>query len=129
MNIDLNTIEKKVNNLLNINRGNNQELDDIENVIIFDSYTEEITEILLKKEHDRKINIHNLDNYLELVDKNEKHFLELNNWLYDRHHRLYQKEVLKEIALEQLFRKYELNDIEQLIKKHESNKPIRRGSY
>lgn len=127
MNIDLNTVEKKVNNLLNINRGHNQELDDVENVIIFDSYTEEITEILLKKEHDRKINIHNLDNYLELVDKNEKHFLELNNWLYDRHHLLYQKEVLKEIALEQLFQKYTLNDIDELIQKHESNKKIRRS--
>ena len=126
MNIDISNLQRKINDFVN---GHNQELDDVENVIIFDSYTEEITEMLLKKEHDRKINIHNLDNYLELVDKNEKHFLELNNWLYDHHHQLYQKEVLKEIALEQLFRKYTLNDIEELIKKHESNKPIRRGSY
>ena len=92
----------------------------LDKIVIVDGYNRELTEQLLREEHNRRINIHNLDEYINIVERNDKRFHELNIWLHNQHHRDYQKEVLKEIALEQMFKKKTLREIDELIKKHEN---------
>ena len=95
-----------------------------EKIVVIDGYNTWITEKLIEREHKRMVNIHNLDEYLSLRERNIKRFNELNNWLKTKHYKDFQLEVVKEIALEQLFKKYTLNDIDELIIKHEN--PTRR---
>lgn len=98
----------------------------LDKIVIVDGYHRELAEQLLREEHDRKVNIYNLDNYLTLKDRNEMNFKRAENVLYERHGKHYQKEVFKEVALDLFLRKYTINEIDELIKKHESKKQIRR---
>lgn len=96
--------------------------DSLEKIIVFDETQQKMNNILLQHEHNRMINIHNLDAYFDLVDRNNKRFHELNIWLHHKHYKDYQKEVVKEIALQELFKKRTLKEIDELIQDHETNK-------
>ena len=100
----------------------NRDESEEEKIIVIDAYNEWITEKLIEREHERMMNIHNLDEYLSLRERNTNRFEELNKWLKSKHFHDFQVEVVKEIALEQLFKRYTLNDIEGLIKNHENPK-------
>ena len=71
--------------------------------------------------------IHNLRGYYKLANKNRKRFKELNKRLRRRYGVCFHEETLKEIALDQLFTKYQLQDIEQLIIKCEQIPTIDQG--
>ena len=63
--------------------------------------------------------IHNLTGYYKLADKNGKRWDELNKILHRRYGVYFHEEVLKEIAVDRLFKEYTINDIDQLITDYE----------
>lgn len=93
--------------------------DSLDKIVVFSDYDKKMNEMLIKNEHDRMVNIHNLDAYLDLVEFNDKRFREVNNYLHNTYGHSFQKEVLKEIALSIIIKEYTLADIGELIYKHE----------
>lgn len=98
----------------------NEENDSLEKIIVFNDTDRQMNKILMQHEHDRMKNIHNLDAYFDLVERNDKRFHEVNNYLHNTYGRDYQKEVLKEIALALIIKKCTLHEIGELYKKHEN---------
>lgn len=98
----------------------NEEEDSLDKIVVFDETDKKMNKILMQHEHDRMVNIHNLDAYFDLVERNDKRFLEVNNYLHNRYGRNYQKEVLKEIALALIIKKCTLSEIGELYQKHEN---------
>lgn len=71
--------------------------------------------------------IHNLTGYYKLSEKNTKRWDELNKILHRRYGVYFHEEVLKEIAVDRLFKGYTINDIDQLITDYEQIPKIDNG--
>ena len=105
--------------IINLIKQERKEQDD-DKVVVIDAYNMKITEDLIRQEHNRRVNIHNLDEYINLCNRNDKRMIQLNEVLSSRHHgKEYQTEVLKEIALEQILKKLTINDVEKLMDKYQ----------
>lgn len=87
-------------------------------VIVIDTYQMEITESLIKQEHERKINIHNLDKYFKLCDQNQTRWEGINHSLHKKHYKDFQKEVFKEILLQEAYKKLTTEEISDLFEKY-----------
>ena len=105
---------------------NNEDEDSLDKIIVFSDYDKKMNQRLIQNEHDRMTNIHNLDAYFDLVEKNDKYFNQVNEYLYNKYGRYYQKEVLKEISLARIMSKYTLEEIGELYQQHENNTQKRR---
>lgn len=91
---------------------------DDDKIIVVNGWSDKIMNELLAQEHDRKINIHNLAKYLDLVDENKILFYDLDEKLHEKYHKHFQIEMLKEIALQLLFRKCNIEDVEEILKRY-----------
>ena len=87
-------------------------------VIVIDTYQMEVTESLINQEHNRKINIHNWDEYLKLQDKNQPRWDTINDTLHKKHYKDFQKEVFKEILLAEAYKKLTTEEINELFEKY-----------
>ena len=90
-------------------------VEDDDKIIVINGWSDEIVDELIAQEHDRKINIHNLAKYLEIVEENKNIFYELDNKLYEKYNKHFQLEMLKEIALQLLFRKCSIEEVEEIL--------------
>lgn len=61
------------------------------------------------------MDIPDLEGYFDLSEKNSRRYKELGKIEYKRHAITLNEELLKEIALDVLFKKYTINEIENLI--------------
>jgi hypothetical protein len=93
--------------------------DDFDKTIVYSRYEQELNDKLIEMEHERMKDIHNLDAYLDLKERNDKLFREVNNYLHNTYGWDYQKEVLKEISFNRFMRKYTLHEIGEMVQKHE----------
>lgn len=91
-------------------------------------YPRKLTEHLLQREQNRQVNIHNKEAYLEIEKINHRQYQSLNDALEKKYHTPFQKEVIKEIAVRELFKKSTVTDIEQLLMEY-NQLPLRREVY
>lgn len=61
------------------------------------------------------MDIPNLEGYFNLSEKNSRRYKELGKIEYKRHAITLNEELLKEIALDMLFKKYTINEIEDML--------------
>lgn len=59
--------------------------------------------------------IKNLQGYYTLSEQNSKRWRKFNRMLHRRYGRYFNEELLKEIAMDQLYTKYTLNELDELI--------------
>jgi len=91
-------------------------------------YPRKLTEHLLQREKNRRINIHNKTAYQNLKEKNNRQYNALNKTLERKYHTPFQEEVIKEIAVRELFKTATVADLEQLLMQY-NQLPLRREVY
>lgn len=97
---------------------NKKQDDDVVYVKVYNEYETQFVERLIEKQSQLLANIHNIDKHMTLQDSNRLRWEDYSEGLQKINHKEYNIEMLKEIALAELFKDYRPPEIDELIEKY-----------